>query len=296
MPFYKQLIYKLLGVFVFSGIIMVVYGQKRKRTSVRVEQIPDFPSKALGRDVVLEVFLPPGYSSSQERYRVLYLNDGQDAQALRLQQTLDSLHRQKSIAPLIVVAIHAGDRLQEFGTASALDYKRRGSKAGAYTSFVTEELVPYVNSRFRTLTEPAHTAFAGFSLGGLSTLDMVWHHPEIFGKVGVFSGSLWWRTKAQDDGYVDGDRIMHRLIRTGPKKEGLKFWFEAGTRDETSDRNHNGIIDSIEDTLDLIAELDRKGYNTLQAVTYVQVEGGEHNQKTWGEVMPTFLVWAFGQK
>lgn len=277
-----------------SGMIMVAYGQGQKKASV--ERISDFSSEALGRKVVLEVYLPPGYAASDKRYGVLYLNDGQDAKALRLQNTLDSLYRQKKIEPLVVVGIHAGDRLQEYGTASALDYKKRGSKAGAYTAFVTQELVPYVNARFRTLAEPGQTAFAGFSLGGLSALDIVWHHPEIFGKVGVFSGSLWWRTRAQDNGYVDGDRIMHRLVRNGSKKEGLRFWFEAGTRDETSDRNHNGLIDSIEDTLDLIAELDRKGYSQPQAVTYVQVEGGEHNQKTWGQVMPDFLVWAFGRK
>lgn len=279
-----------------SGIIMVAYGQGRKKALVWVERMPDFSSEALGREVVLEVYLPPGYSASDKRYGVLYLNDGQDAKALRLQNTLDSLYRQNRIEPLIVVGIHAGDRLQEYGTASTPDYKKRGSKAGAYAAFVTEELVPYVNARFRTLTEPGQTAFAGFSLGGLSALDIVWHHPEVFGKVGVFSGSLWWRTKPQEDGYTDADRIMHRIVRNSPKKEGLRFWFEAGTRDETSDRNHNGLIDSIEDTLDLIAELDRKGYSQPQAVTYVQVAGGEHNPETWGKVMPDFLVWAFGQK
>jgi enterochelin esterase-like enzyme len=295
-PTPRRLFLAFIGVMVCSGIIMVAYGQRRKKISFTVERIPALASEALGRDVVLEVYLPPGYAASSRRYGVLYLNDGQDAEALRLHHTLDSLYRQKRTESMLVVAIHAGDRLQEYGTASAPDYKRRGSKAGAYTAFVTEELVPFVNARFRTLTDPGQTAFAGFSLGGLSALDIVWHHPEIFGKVGVFSGALWWRAKSQEDGYTDADRIMHRLIRTGTKKEGLRFWFEAGTHDETSDRNHNGIIDAIEDTLDLIAELDRHGYSQPQAVTYLQVEGGEHNQKTWAKVMPDFLVWAFGRK
>jgi enterochelin esterase-like enzyme len=71
----------------------------------------------------------------------------------------------------------------------------------------------------------------------------------------------------------------------------LKFWFQTGTNDETDDRNKNGIIDSIDDTTDLIKLLKGKGYADI---VYREVEGGEHNPKTWGEVLPDFLIWAFG--
>jgi hypothetical protein len=40
-------------------------------------------------------------------------------------------------------------------------------------------------------------------------------------------------------------------------------------------------------------ELALKGYVNGQDMTYVQVEGGEHNPTTWGKVMPEFLKWAF---
>ena len=46
-------------------------------------------------------------------------------------------------------------------------------------------------------------SFCGFSLGGLSALDIVWNHPTEFTKVGVFSGSLWWRTVSQSDPSFD---------------------------------------------------------------------------------------------
>ena len=54
---------------------------------------------------------------------------------------------------------------------------------------------------------------------------------------------------------------MHNQIRDGEAVPGIKFFFECGTEDETEDRNKNGIIDSIDDTLDLISALAEKGYD-----------------------------------
>ena len=75
----------------------------------------------------------------------------------------------------------------------------------------------------------------------------------------------------------------------------LKFWFQAGTNDEKSDRNGNGVIDSIDDTLDLIVELTKKGYRPFHDIDYVETQEGEHNHNTWKKVMPEFLKWAFGR-
>ncbi|HEY9116817.1 MAG TPA: esterase family protein, partial [Roseivirga sp.] len=80
------------------------------------------------------------------------------------------------------------------------------------------------------------------------------------------------------------------LIDNGRHVQGLKFWFEAGTKDEESDRNNNGIIDSIDDTLDLISALKRKGY-TDSDILYLEIEGGEHNFNTWSEAFPKFISW-----
>jgi uncharacterized damage-inducible protein DinB len=71
---------------------------------------------------------------------------------------------------------------------------------------------------------------------------------------------------------------------------------QTGTLDERNDRNENGVIDSLEDTLDLIDELIRSGLDVNQAIRYVQVEGGHHHPNTWGRVMPDFLLWAFGKE
>lgn len=252
-------------------------------------------SASLERTVRLDVVLPPAFDpASHGPYPVLYLNDGQDLRRLRLKATLDALYQQQALRPFVLIAIHAGDRMHEYGAAGRPDYLGRGSKAQLYTDFVLEELLPYVQQKYHVTSDPEKSVFVGFSLGGLMAFDLVWRNPDAFTRAGVFSGSFWWRRKAFEDGYIDADRIMHSLVRSGRPHPGHRFWLQTGTQDETNDRNNNGIIDSIEDTLDLLAELIRQGIPD-QNIRYVEVAGGRHNQETWGRVMPDFLRWAFGK-
>ena len=86
---------------------------------------------------------------------------------------------------------------------------------------------------------------------------------------------------------------MHRRVRDTESPGCLRMWFEAGTRDEKEDRDNNGVIDAIQDTTELMDELERKGFRRGLDMIYVQVEGGEHNQRTWGFILPYFLRWTF---
>jgi enterochelin esterase-like enzyme len=182
----------------------------------------------------------------------------------------------------------------EYGTAAQADYLGRGAKAGAHTQFVFRELLPFIRENFHQ-SQFLDKSYAGVSLGGLSALDIVWAHPHEFARVGVFSGSSWWRTKALDDGYVEEtDRIMHDLIRKGNYAPWLKFFFQTGVLDETADRNNNGIIDSIDDTTTLIDELVAKGYDRARDIVYLEYDDGRHDVPTWGRAFPEFLKWAYG--
>ena len=253
-------------------------------------------SRFLKRNVNVDIFYPVrNGNKNQKEIPTLFLNDGQDARQLRLQKTLTSRYRNKAKADIAVIGIHAGDRINEYGTSGTPDYMGRGWKAGQYTSFLLEELMPFIRKEYSFAMDSRITAIAGFSLGGLSAMDIAWHHPEYFTRVGVFSGSFWWRKKGLQDHYKDSDRIMHDRIDSGSHKPGLEFWFEAGTNDEKSDRNNNGIIDSIDDTLDIVKSLKNAGYSD-NSMTYVQVEGGEHNFHTWSQVFPQFLEWAFDRQ
>jgi enterochelin esterase-like enzyme len=127
-------------------------------------------------------------------------------------------------------------------------------------------------------------------------LDIVWNHPAHFRSVGVFSGSLWWRSRGLDDGYVEEtDRIMHARIRDGKYAPWLKFFFQTGLLDETADRNNNGIIDSVDDTLALIEELEKKGYHREEDIRYLELADGRHDVPTWGRAFPEYLKFAFGK-
>ena len=134
----------------------------------------------------------------------------------------------------------------------------------------------------------------GISLGGLTAFDIVWNHPHLFGTVGVFSGSFQWRAGADDPYITPHHLIAHEMVRNSTYRPGFRAWFEAATRDETSDRDNNGVIDAIQDTLELIDELEALGYELGKDVVYMQVEGGLHDYHTWAQVLPQFLLWAYG--
>ncbi len=247
----------------------------------------------LERKVEIDYYIPETVSP-HTLLPLLLFNDGQLLSEMDFASIYENFLRENPNNPLLVAGIHAGpDRLMEYGTAGTPNYKGQGAKSESYTRFVLTEMLLHTLDRFPFINNQ-DIAYAGFSLGGLSALDIAWNHPHLFNKVGVFSGSLWWRSKALGKGYDDDrHRIMHQLIRKGNHHPGLRFFFECGTLDEAADRNQNGIIDSIEDTLDLIKELENKGYRQPQDIHYLEVEGGKHDAETWAACMPDFLRWGW---
>jgi enterochelin esterase-like enzyme len=253
-------------------------------------------SQFLDREVIVDFYLPVAAQTSQDPISLLLINDGQDMERMNFESILDKLYSANEIEPILFVAIHCGaDRKNEYGTQFFPDYKGRGAKAGLYTSFIFGELIPYIRIKYNNATFK-EKAFAGFSLGGLSALDIAWNRPGEFSKIGCFSGSLWWRSVDQHNPEYDDDkhRIMHQQIRKGKWAPWLKFFLQCGNMDETKDRNKNGIIDSIDDTLDLIKELVAKGYDREKDIHYLELEDGHHDVFTWGRAMPEFLKWGWG--
>jgi enterochelin esterase-like enzyme len=259
------------------------------------EKITGVFSKLLGRNVDVNLLLPTNYLQSKKKYPLLLLNDGQDMQGLQLKSTLEKLMEESAIEEMIVAGVVAGDRMQEYGVAAKKDYLKRGSKAKEYTRYLVTELLPYLIYKYPIDPDASNHSIAGCSMGGLSALDIGWNHPKVFQKVGVFSGSLWWRKRDNKSAFFSEkrDRIMHQQVRDGKKKNGLQFWFQTGTLDEKSDRNKNGVIDSIDDTMDMITELTKKGYRPFHDIAYYEVKDGKHNLETWAAAMPEFLKWAF---
>ena len=253
-------------------------------------------SEFLDREVKVDFYYPPKTIQHTD-LSLLLINDGQDLVTMKFEEILDELYEARAINDIFCVGIHcAKDRKNEYATARYLDYKGRGAKAALYNRFILEELMPYIRSSL-FIYSFKEKCFAGFSLGGLSALDMVWNHPLEFSKVGVFSGSLWWRDKDQDDTDFDENinRIMHRQIKENNNfYPWLKFFFEVGTLDEVADRNNNGVIDSVDDTLSLIDILADKGYERNDAIKFLQLPEGRHDVPTWAKAFPQFLKWGWG--
>jgi enterochelin esterase-like enzyme len=277
----------------FLGLMQVEKSTRILQESIELESI--FLTRTVRVDLYWTeagagAMLPSGTS-------LLLINDGQDLARLGLAEMLDNLSRRGLLGPLLCAGIRAGaERIMEFGTAATPDYKGRGARAAEYTRCVLEEVIPAIRQRFGH-PDFSEKAFAGFSLGALSAMDIVWNHPQEFARAGLFSGSFWWRTRDKGDPQYNErtDRIMQSQVRRGEYYPWLKFFFECGTEDEQEDRNGNGIIDSIDDTQDLIKELAGKGYLPERDIRYWEIEGGRHDVETWARAMPEFLRWGWGR-
>ncbi len=252
------------------------------------KKIEIIPSVSLNRTVKVHTVFP-SYSPQGFAMSILILNDGQDLQALKVEETLVNFWKQGGTGFLLAAVETGAGRLQEYGTKRIADFAGRGALAENYQSFILNELFPLLGATHE-LSRGNHLA-AGCSLGGLAAFDMALENPEVFSAAGVFSGAFWWRSKDLVKGYSDDKhRIMHQKVRKQKLDLSQRFWFQCGSEDELSDRNKNGVIDSIDDTRDLIKELEKKG---LQNVAYYEMSGGKHDQDTWSQAFPHFIRWAF---
>jgi enterochelin esterase-like enzyme len=247
----------------------------------------------LQRNVELTVINTP-IPSDKSTLNLLVLNDGQDVEKFRVREITDSLYKKGLIQPVVIVAVHAGDRMQEYGVAGRPDYMGRGSRASYYDAFINDELYFYVKKQ-SGVRKFNSVVIAGCSLGGLSAFDIAFNHPDRIDKVGVFSGSFWWRDKAVEDStYSDEkNRIMYAKVRSSRKKPKLQYWFYAGGAEEISDRDKDSIIDVIDDTKDLITVLGEKNIYAPDDIIYREVKTGKHDYPYWSAVLPDFLIWAF---
>lgn len=246
-------------------------------------------SSYLDRTVTVDVY-PARWRSTDEATQLFCFLDGQDVRQMNI-----ATHLKRFPASIMVVGIHANaQRMEEYGTISQADYAGRGAKAAASARFIIEELLPYLEQHYAFRPKAENSYVAGFSLSGLLAFDLAWHYPQHFATAGVFSGALWWRSKKFRKTEPDANRILHTQVAAATELPDARFWFQAGTEDEQEDRNNNGIIDAIDDTLQLINLLKDKGILTTD-VYYLEMEGGRHEPATWARALPHFFQWSLRQ-
>ena len=253
-------------------------------------------SQFLERDAQIDFFLPRDLGDPANA-ALLLINDGQNMNELGLENILENLYAEGRIRPIVIAAIHASSsRKIEYGTAIQADYLGRGAKAGLYTKFIRQELLPVIQKKFPGL-HFSEKAFAGFSLGGLMALDIVWNYPGEFITAGVFSGSLWWRSLDHEHENYDDDlhRIMHQQIRKGKYHPGLNFSFQ---RDRLMKHMTGIIMASLIQLMiipSLVGDLESLGYKEGKDIRYINYEYGNMTLSTWARAMPEFLKWGWGK-
>ncbi|GAB3576740.1 alpha/beta hydrolase-fold protein [Spirosoma luteolum] len=142
-------------------------------------------SSVLNRPVRYSIYLPPDYYTSNRRYPVVYLLHGygddetswiQYGEADRL---ADSGIRAGELPPMILVMPNAG------GSWYINDYQSKVR----YEDMVVQELIPHIDSTFRTRTQRQFRGVAGLSMGGFGALVLAMHHPDLFSACGAMSAS-----------------------------------------------------------------------------------------------------------
>ena len=152
-----------------------------------------YDSKSVGVARNVWVYTPPGYGKGDTRYPVLYLIHGAGddesgwTKAGRANQIMDNLLADGKATPaLIVMPFGHVPRPAQGGT----DPAERARTANLFEKDLLEDVIPLIESNYRVLTDPAHRAIAGLSMGGGQAANIGVNHPELFGYVGVWSGAL----------------------------------------------------------------------------------------------------------
>ena len=242
-----------------------------------------FRSRFLDPARTLVVYVPSQYESHPHlRFPVLYMHDGQNlfdpstafgGNEWRLDDTAEEMIERSAIEPLIIVGIYntGEQRIHEY-TPTA-DPKLGGGKGDLYGRMLVEEVKPFVDTTYRTMSGPENTGMGGSSLGGLVTLHLGIKYPNIFGKLAVLSPSVWWDNK-----------VILREIQQLPAKPPLRIWLDMGTAE-------GGM--SLEDTEKLRDAMRAKGWSEGKDLAYFEIPGATHNETAWAERVGPFLQFLF---
>jgi predicted alpha/beta superfamily hydrolase len=244
-----------------------------------------FHSEFLPTDRDVVVYLPPCYAREPaRRYPVLYLHDGQNlfdgatsfilGQDWRIGQTADALISARAIEPLIIVGVYnTGDKRVEEYTPTADARFRVGGKADLYGRLLVEELKPFIDARYRTRPDAAHTGLGGSSLGGLVSLYLGLRYPEVFGKLAVVSPSVWW-----------GGRAILRSVSALGAKPSTRIWLDMGTAEgERAAPDARALRDA------LLA----KGWRLDADLSYLEAAGARHDEAAWAKRVGPILRYLY---
>ena len=153
----------------------------------KVQQIL-FPSKSTNTSRRAFVYTPPDYDKDQtKRYPVLYLQHGwgEDETAWSNQGhanlIMDNLIAEGKIKPFLIVMTYGMTNDVRLGGLRNFDIK-------PFQTVLVDELIPYIDASFRTLSDQPHRGMAGLSMGGMETKTITMANLDKFSHIGLLSG------------------------------------------------------------------------------------------------------------
>ncbi|MFH1010793.1 MAG: alpha/beta hydrolase-fold protein [bacterium] len=140
-----------------------------------------FYSSNMHNSRTVRVYTPAGYEESSEPYPVVLVHDGLEYVSLaKMDNVLDYLIAHQRIRPMISVFVPPVDRTREYA----------GDLMDEFTAFIVQELFPWLDARYRTLTDAQNRATLGASNGGNIALWLGIEHPEVFGNIAAQSSNV----------------------------------------------------------------------------------------------------------
>jgi len=228
----------------------------------------------LPRDVL--VWLPKNYEeSSQKKYPVLYMHDGQQlfdpatsthGVDWQVDETVSKLVEQGKMKEIIVVGINnTDDRWQEYSETT---------KGRAYRNFVIKKLKPFIDKTYRTRPEREHTGVMGSSMGGLVSFLFVWYHPETFSMASCLSPA-----------FIEGD-ILEKVKNYKGGVKNIKIYIDNGGL---------GLEKKLQPGCEEMLELlEKQGFVQGENLIWFRDKKAEHNEAAWAKRVWKPLLYMYG--
>jgi predicted alpha/beta superfamily hydrolase len=245
----------------------------------KVQLISDeFEMPQLNKKRKIWALLPHDYDFSESDYPVMYLQDAQNLfneNAKYGNWEIDkklAVMSEYNIGKIIIIAIeHADkDRIKEYNVGKTVLGVGQGKK---YIRFITDTLKPFVDKKFRTKSEREFTGIGGSSMGGLVSIFCGLMYPEVYGKLMIFSPSLWVAPKMN----------FNNLDFSEPADTKI-YLYAGGNESETMIRHvkkfQNNMIQNafVSDTMKIKLSINNEG---------------KHNEIYWSDEFPKAIEWLF---
>lgn len=267
-------------------------------------ELVEFASRIFENTRLLRVWLPPGYDAPANRdriYPVLYLNDGQNlfdsatsmnsSEEWRVDETAARLIESGDIVPLVVVGIdNAGrrDRAREYlpYPDEFLEPPEPHPQGTRYGDFLGEEVLPFIQGRYRVAETRAGRTLGGSSYGALVALHVALKKPELFSGLLLESGSF----------YVDDNHVL-RQARATERIEVSRVYLGVGTNELAvpgcgEHADNRLAVDGVKALAGILRDVGLRDAETLK----VLIEPcAVHSELAWASRLPSALRFLFGR-